>query len=190
MNGKRDEHELVDLAKAWGAISLAFAIAMSGGRPGADFAAGFAIAAFTVGVGFVFHELSHKFTAQSFGVRAGFESFDQMLVLAILMSFAGFILAAPGAVMIRGQVTKRQNGIISAAGIGANLLAAVVFLGLGAVAAGGILGRIAAYGVLINSWLALFNLIPFGGFDGAKIFAWNKVVWGLMGVAALFFMAG
>ncbi len=190
MNGQHEGSELVDLAKAWAAISLAFAIAMSGGRPGADLIVGFAIAAFTVGVGFVFHELSHKFTAQRFGVKAGFESFDQMLVLAILMSFAGFIIAAPGAVMIRGHVTRRQNGIISAAGIAANLLAAAVFLGLGAVAGGGILGQVAAYGVLINSWLALFNLIPFGGFDGSKIFAWNKAVWAAMGVAALFFMAG
>ena len=29
----------------------------------------------------------------------------------------------------------------------------------------------------INASLALFNLIPIGIFDGAKIIKWNKMVW-------------
>ncbi len=32
-------------------------------------------------------------------------------------------------------------------------------------------------GARINTWLALFNLIPFGPFDGAKIISWDKKVW-------------
>ena len=32
----------------------------------------------------------------------------------------------------------------------------------------------------INVFLALFNLIPFGPFDGLKIFRWKKEVWGLL----------
>jgi len=30
-----------------------------------------------------------------------------------------------------------------------------------------------------NAWIAVFNLIPFGMFDGLKVFAWNKKVWAL-----------
>ncbi len=29
----------------------------------------------------------------------------------------------------------------------------------------------------INAFLALFNLIPFGVFDGLKVFRWNKTYW-------------
>jgi Zn-dependent protease len=36
-------------------------------------------------------------------------------------------------------------------------------------------------GALVNTWLAIFNLIPLGPLDGAKIFNWDKSVW----VAAL-----
>jgi Zn-dependent protease len=41
----------------------------------------------------------------------------------------------------------------------------------------------------INSSLALFNLIPFGIFDGAKVLRWNKYVWiGAVIVAGLLFL--
>jgi Zn-dependent protease len=32
-------------------------------------------------------------------------------------------------------------------------------------------------GARFNGWIALFNMIPFMGLDGSKIFAWNKLVW-------------
>ncbi|MEX1068388.1 MAG: hypothetical protein WED08_01100, partial [Patescibacteria group bacterium] len=40
----------------------------------------------------------------------------------------------------------------------------------------------------INSWLALFNLLPLGILDGAKVMAWNRKVWlGLTAIAAVLF---
>ena len=42
------------------------------------------------------------------------------------ISLLGFTLVAPGAVMIRGRVTRAQNGIISLAGPGTNFLIAAV----------------------------------------------------------------
>ena len=35
------------------------------------------------------------------------------------------------------------------------------------------------FGAIINSSLALFNLLPFGIFDGAKVIAWDKAAYGL-----------
>ena len=32
-------------------------------------------------------------------------------------------------------------------------------------------------GYFINAWLGLFNMIPFGNFDGKKILAWSKAWW-------------
>jgi Zn-dependent protease len=41
----------------------------------------------------------------------------------------------------------------------------------------GILYEIGRLGVRINLWIALFNLIPFGPFDGRKVLAWSKGVY-------------
>jgi Zn-dependent protease len=43
----------------------------------------------------------------------------------------------------------------------------------------------ASMGIVINVWLAVFNLIPWGNFDGQKVFQWNKKVWGIFFAAAV-----
>ena len=179
------ETELRDLLKAWIAISIAFAFVMRG-VVGLSFYQVFIVAAVTVGTGFLLHELGHKIVAQRYGCFAEFRSFDQMLLLAIFMSyFAGIVFAAPGAVMISGPVGVRRNGKISMAGPAVNLILALVFLCFLFIGPGGILAIIAFYGFFINSWIALFNLIPIGNFDGRKILKWNKTVYGVMVAAAL-----
>lgn len=169
-----------DLIKAWAIISLAFAIAFGGLSFDAKFAATFAVAAITVGIGFLVHEMSHRVLARKYGCWAEFRANNQMLFLAILFSFFGFIFAAPGAVMIHGHITREQNGKISAAGPASNLVIALIFLFIMHLALNPIINMIAMYGMLINSWLALFNLIPFGFFDGLKVMRWNKLVWGAL----------
>src|SRR3989338_1601527 len=109
------EAELKDLLKAWIAISVAFAIGLSGSVLSSGFYTKFVIASLTVGIGFLLHEIGHTIVAQRYGCFAEFRSFDSMLILAIAMSFFGFIFAAPGAVMISGRVNSAKNGKISAA---------------------------------------------------------------------------
>ena len=183
------EQELTDLLKAWIAISLAFAIVLAGFSLTTQFVAAFILSAVTVGTGFLLHELSHRTIARRFGCWAEFRSFDTMLILAIVMSFFGFVFAAPGAVMISGPVGKRRNGIISAAGPATNIILAAIFLVLALlIKPEGMLKAITTYGFIINSWLALFNLIPIWNFDGTKILAWNKIVYGSMVAITLVFM--
>lgn len=185
-----------DFLKAWAAISFAFAVAFGGGLAGLSmdirFLLSFAVAGLTVGVGFVAHELSHKVVALKYGCRAEFRSFDQMLMLAILFSFFGFIIAAPGGVFIKGKVTPERNGKISAAGIVANIVVAFIFLLLGILVPIAAVKIVAVYGMLINSWLALFNLLPFLNFDGKKVLVWNKLAYGGLVAAAfaLMFLSG
>src|SRR3989344_2709086 len=62
-----------------------------------------------------------------------------------------------------------------------NMLLSLIFLQLPKL-----FKDIAYYGFLINSWLALFNMIPFWLFDGYKILKWNKMVYG--GIVAVAFM--
>jgi Zn-dependent protease len=181
--------ELFDLAKSWLILGIAFAIAMNRMRFDATFLIALAISLTTIGIGFILHELAHKFLAQKYGCFAEFRSYDRMLILALLFSLGGFIFAAPGAVMIRGHITRSQSGRISAAGPAMNLLVAIAFLGLTFTSIG-IWRVIGLYGFTINSWLALFNMIPFGVFDGKKVFDWSKPVYIGMAAIALIMVFG
>jgi Zn-dependent protease len=97
-----------------------------------------------------------------------------MLALAVGAAFAGFIFAAPGAVYHRGYLTERENGLIAIAGPATNVALVVAFLPLAFV--GGIVGQAGQLGVIINAFLAAFNMIPFGPLDGRKVIAWSKAV--------------
>jgi Zn-dependent protease len=165
--------ELIEIIKAWLAISIAFGILILQQDKTLLFSIG--VAAITVGLGFLAHELAHRHYARKFGKHAEFRANNLMLGLAIIMSFFGFIIAAPGAVIISGFVNKKEGGIIAASGPAANLIVALLFLPLVFV-----FPTVAYYGLMINAWLALFNLIPFPGFDGHRIFDWSKPIYFVM----------
>jgi Zn-dependent protease len=59
-----------------------------------------------------------------------------------------------------------------------------------AMAAIGSENSILLTGVWFNGFIAFFNLIPFMGLDGQKIFGWNKLVWVLTFAAAIGLFAG
>jgi Zn-dependent protease len=173
---RHPKEEMEDLFKAWLAISVAFGIVLNEGSLfSVRFVTSFLLAGLTVGIGFLAHELGHRRLAHKFGVFAEFRASNFMLILAIAMSFFGFVFAAPGAVVIAGNVDKRKSGMISAMGPAMNIILAVIFLLIGFAFPS--LKILAMYGLWINSWLALFNMIPFGFFDGLKIFVWNKLVY-------------
>ena len=186
----------MDILKAWLALSLAFTFIYAGASVlGGDinrvfsvnFAVFFVISLFTAGLGFLLHELAHKFVAQHYGCAAEFRAWDQLLYLAVgLAVFIGFIFAAPGAVMISGMITRKENGLISAAGPATNYVLAMLFLGLSFLFPAW--SNVFATGFSINIWLGLFNLIPFGPLDGKKVFYWNKAVWGAMLAFGILFM--
>src|SRR2546427_580752 len=89
-----------------------------------------------------------------------------------------FIFAAPGATYIQGyNVSDRQNGIISLAGPLTNVVIAFVFFIVGMVGPG-IVGTIGMVGSQVNLFLATFNMLPVMPLDGAKVFHWNKAIWG------------
>ncbi len=170
--------EVQHLLRAWIVISLAFAILNNRGFSlSASFLVSAAISAATVGTGFLLHELMHKYFAQKYGCRAEFRAFDFMLLIAFVMSFFGFIFAAPGGVFIEGNVNRARSGRISAAGPLTNIVLSAAFVGVKLFAAAfypsQLLLSIAAYGATINAWLAVFNMLPFMGLDGNKVLHWN-----------------
>lgn len=164
--------EIKELLKAWIAVTLAFTILFLDEATVSSIVALFVISLFTVGIGFLLHELAHKYFATKYGCWAEFRADNKMLLVMLAMSFFGFIFAAPGGVFIRGRVDVRKNGIISLAGPMTNIVLACLFLVLAYLGL-----PFMRYGFTINGWLALFNMIPFYGFDGQKVLAWNKVVY-------------
>jgi len=101
------------------------------------------------------------------------------------------VFAAPGAVMISGPIGKRRNGKISLAGPLTNAVLAFIFLMIFFASPYEMLKAFAGVGFTINSWLALFNLIPVWNLDGKKIWDWSKAIYLLMlAVCIVFFVTG
>ncbi len=164
--------EIRDLAVAWLVLSVAFANLY--GDLFNPFMMG--VSVLTVGIGFLLHELAHRVVARRFGLRAYFKAYYNYLGFAFLLSFAGFIFAAPGAVYTEGRRTARQQMLISVAGPVTNIVLGVLFLFFP-----GIVGDI---GHRINIWLALFNMIPVGGLDGQSIYRYSKPVFAAVIITA------
>ena len=179
------KRELRDLAVAWVALGAAFTIfidrsiaeaAMRGTVDPSTAALALGVSLATVGIAFLLHELAHKVVAVRFGQVAAFKADYGMLFLAVMSAFAGFLFAAPGAVVHRGRITARENGLIALAGPVTNIGLAAVFLPL-MLFGPGLLGLVGQRGVSINLLLAGFNMIPYGPLDGKKVIGWSKSVY-------------
>lgn len=177
--------EVRDLFISFLVISLSFAILFTG-RSLTSALYILPIAMVGVGLGFILHELGHKFSSIHFGYWAEYKLWPSGLLIALVSSFLGFVFAAPGAVYIYGNyVTEKQNGIISLCGPVVNIVLALIFL-LIAVAiyplafyngTMQIVFLICSLGFSINSYLSVFNLIPIWNLDGSKVLRWNGLIW-------------
>ena len=170
--------EMQHLFIAWIAISYAFALVLSGPARRDPFGEiviyKFMLSLLTVGVSFILHELAHKVVAQRYNMWAEFRMSSSMLMFAVGLAYMmGALIAAPGAVQIYGNyATREQIGRIGAAGPLMNVLLALAFTPL--VGMDGFLGEVGSFGVLINLWLAAFNMLPISVLDGKKVLAWSK----------------
>ncbi len=173
-------------------LTLAFTIIFSGGIQNMDwneFPVNFVIAFVAVVTAFFCHELAHKFLAQRYKCWAEFRYWQFGLLIALLSSMMGFLFAAPGAVMIRGNITKSQYGKISVAGPMTNFMIAAGFVGLLFVIPAHLLLWDLAYMVaFINALIGGFNLIPIPPFDGSKILNWSIPVYVGMVAIAVFYV--
>jgi Zn-dependent protease len=186
-----NNQELTDLLISWITLSAAFAFIFSrGGFDVVGFLPALAIAALAVGTGFLLHELAHKYVAIHFGAKAEYRAWNIGLAFALIVAvIAHFIFAAPGAVYIYGKnITRKENGIISVAGPAMNILIGITGMLIAGFYAGTQIASVAGMVGSINLYLAFFNLLPFFVLDGAKVFAWNKLVWAALFFPLLFFI--
>lgn len=178
--------ELRDLIIAFIFISLSFSILYSG-RNVSMLQSIFPVVMIGLGLGFILHELGHKFTSMHYGYWAEFKLWPTGLIFALISSFFGFVFAAPGAVYTYAgpNLDDKTNGIISLAGPAVNIVLALIFLFIGVAIYGPahydttmqFIFIVCSLGYSTNSYLAVFNLIPVWNLDGSKVLRWNILVW-------------
>ena len=192
------DYEKEQLRESIGFLTLAFALALSNGLfvvmdDPSILITTLPLAFAAVMTGFLLHELAHKWMAQQYGCWAEYRGNKNGLYFALAMSAFGFLLAAPGAVMVSGRITDRQNGIIAAVGPLTNIAIAIVALPIYIFTAGldwpiSLLGELARFIIVINLILGGFNMIPIQPLDGSKVIMWSKPAY-LGIIAAIFALA-
>jgi Zn-dependent protease len=196
------DYEKKEIKESIGFLTVAFALALSGGLYTVldDYSVllrTLPMAFAAVLTGFLLHEIAHKWMAQQYGCWAEYRGNKRGLYFALAMSaFLGVLLAAPGAVMVSGRITDRQNGIIAAVGPITNIVIALVVLPVyiltnsmeGQIT---IINELARFIVLINLILAGFNMIPIQPLDGSKVIVWNKGAYFgiILAVLAIFYLS-
>jgi Zn-dependent protease len=185
--------EIFDILVSWIALAVAYTLAFRSLLYIFQVPIGmfFLISMAVSGIQFVGHEMAHKFTAMHYGLEAHFRPNYFMILLGVLISISGILFFAPGAVVIESYgLSRRTYGISSMAGPLTNILVAGAMLPLFYMIWEGILVLSDVWALFIfalytlNAIVALWNMLPFGPFDGRKILAWSPAVFTIMIVAA------
>lgn len=135
---------------------------------------------------FLLHELAHRQIARRYGGFAEFRIWPMGLLGGLMLSFLGFVVAAPGAVYMSGIFGNDRVGKTALAGPATNIVIGSAFLVAGVLSYATFWGNV--FGTLsqINLYLAVFNLIPFNPLDGQKVMSWDMRTFVLAFILAIF----
>jgi len=130
-----------------------------------------------ISIGFLFHELAHRFTARRFGAYSRYRAWYLGLILALVISIASrgsVVFAAPGAVEVYlTWYVPRADLFISLAGPLANIVIALISTAIYTYTR---MSYVYIVGY-INTILAFFNLLPIPPLDGYKAIRRNIFLW-------------
>jgi Zn-dependent protease len=138
---------------------------------------GLVLASVLFSLGFILHELAHKYVAQGYGLWAEFRLNTMGVLLTALSIVSPLKFIAPGAVVIAGFTDNERMGRTAFAGPVVNVIITVAILIAMPLFAKSPFSFALLAGAAINAFLALFNLIPFSVFDGLKVYRWNRRYW-------------
>jgi Zn-dependent protease len=149
----------------------------------------------TVGIflaSFMAHEMAHKFVAQHYGMWSEFRMTSMGYYLSAMAIVFSLPIFGTGVVYTSGTTNTEQSGKTNAAGpltnfmIAATLaIIAIILYVLGSLNP---LGILLQYGIQLNAFLGLFNMIPIQPFDGATVRYWNNRVWIALTIGLLFML--
>ncbi len=135
---------------------------------------------------FMVHELAHKFVAQRYGMWSEFRMLQTGYFLSAMAILFSIPIFGTGVVYTSGGRTIEEDGKSNLAGPLSNFIMALVMLSTAlllsvswGVVPGGVM-LLLTYGIEVNAFIGLFNMIPFQPFDGATVRAWSDRVWLLM----------
>jgi Zn-dependent protease len=211
-------HEILEFAISVIWMGIAFGIAMSGGIQAFQNLVALRTTIIeslvVVFFAFVFHELAHRIAARRYGFPAVYRVWIPGLILAMGGALLGWLFAAPGGVVIQMTENTAENraklGKSALAGPIVNLVLTVMFTVFTVVflafvqsyliSTGKSVSQLPSWvnsaadigviGAQINAWLAFFNLIPWGNFDGLKVFIWNRKAWWIVFIISILFFGG
>lgn len=134
-----------------------------------------------VTIGFIGHELSHKFSSIILNHWAEFRLTKWYAVMTAIIPY--FVM--PGAVQVASsRATEKDMGRIAIAGPLFNFVLGIGFMLFGLffqavtpITMEGGMWWIFGFSAFMNVMLGLFNLIPVYVLDGKKIITWNKGAW-------------
>jgi Zn-dependent protease len=186
--------EVLEIAVATAVLAAAFAMVL-GAATGTSilfapdpvnlFIQALPIAIFATVTSFTAHELAHKFMAQKHGLPAEFVINPMGIVVALATAaIIGFLFALPGAVVFSGAgADDKIVGKVGAAGPATNIVLGLIFFPLMFIFPA--LWLV----VFVNFFLAGFNMIPFGQFDGLKVWRWSSVLYiGMLAIIIVMFL--
>lgn len=172
-----DPAEALALAVGGLAVAIAFsAQCLPGGGMACLLAVGLPAAAAAVP-----HELAHKWVAERLGCRARYVLHPAGLALTLATSLpqvpVKFVM--PGITVVSAPLMdpaeeRRLEGLVSLSGPAYNIAASLASAALAALPGLGPGPRAAlSFSAYVNSWVALFNLLPLPPLDGSKALRWR-----------------
>ncbi|MFB0561735.1 MAG: AN1-type zinc finger domain-containing protein [Candidatus Lokiarchaeia archaeon] len=135
---------------------------------------------------FLLHEFAHKFVAQIYNLWAEFRLILSGALITLVSILSPLKFLVPGAVMISGPTDWHTVGKTSLSGPLVNLILGSILFGLTFifqdVGVQSLFSQVNLYQILligasINADLGIFNMLPFGPFDGLKVMKWSFPIW-------------